>query len=315
LFREGFRLCLPFSPFCSFRSSQSKKILLPTETHLFSTAYWNLPTLSPLRKFGPPSDLAGMSTQIALLFALTQAANDLSDAQSHLTAGNLNYTAGRLTAAQAEYRLAVRILDRTPSPELAVALNNLGSTLVALHEYERALPVLRRAAQVAGEFLTKEQSVQIQGNTIQAMIRLGLFATARPLLEEALAYSEARQTSDLPKLILSRAVICIDEADYACAHRDVSRVLDSVDPQSMLAAIAHATRASTSQRLHQHYRAVVEFETAIEIAKRFPGWEFTAEATDILESYVFSLRKAGRRQRAKAILRKINQRKRMDPTP
>ena len=256
-----------------------------------------------------------MSTHLAFLFALSLDTNPLSDAHRQMTDGNHHFQAGRFVAAEAAYREAVRILDNAPSADLASALNNLGSALAARHQYERALPVLRRADQMAQQFLAPEQRVQIQGNTAQVMIRLGDFSSARPLIDQAVSFADAHSHPYLMYALLSRAAIFIATANWDPAHRDIDRVLQSIDSGHPLASSAHALRASAYQRTGNHRLAVNEFALALEIGNRSPGWIHTSDATDIIDSYSVSLRKAGQRKRAKALRRLGNNRKRIDPTP
>jgi tetratricopeptide (TPR) repeat protein len=147
------------------------------------------------------------------------------------------------------------------------------------------------------------------------MIRLGMHSQAKPIIEQALVVSEVQQGQELPYLLLSRAEICAAESDYACAHQLTDRAMSLVAPESDLCASAHAIRASTWQRCGKHTSAIREFEAAIEIASRNPCWKSSAEATDLLELYSISLQKCGRRKQARSLLREIQQRKRIDPTP
>jgi len=256
-----------------------------------------------------------MTTHLALLFALSLDSNPSSDAHLHLSKGDNHFQCGRLATAEAEYREAVRILENTPSAELALALNNLGTTLAGRHEYERALPVLRRANRMAQQFLTSEQRFQIQGNTAQVMIRLGDYSAARPLVDQVVSFAEAANQPYLLYALLSRAAIFTAALDWDGAQKDIDRVLQSIDNHHPLAPNAHALRATAWQRAGNHRLAVNEFAIALELGDRTPYWIHTSDATDIIDSYSVSLRKTGQRRRAKALVQEVNNRKRINPTP
>jgi tetratricopeptide (TPR) repeat protein len=193
------------------------------------------------------------------------------------------------------WMLSAAAQDPTTS---AVALNNQGAALAARHEFERALPVLRRALAVASTALSAEDYAQVAGNTAQVYIRLGDFAAAEPLVDMANAKCGAGYLS---YAILLRAEVRIGKRDWIRAHTDLDRAFLLIARDSPLLAGAHHLRAVAWHRSGNHKSAVREFALAVEHSRHLPDWSSSLDTLELLSEYGAALRKAGARSLRRAI--------------
>jgi tetratricopeptide (TPR) repeat protein len=232
-----------------------------------------------------------------------------SEGERLLRAGNGLVEAGRAAEAETAFRDAARLLDATPGPDLASALNNLATCLAERGELERALPVIRRAVQVAAAALPPESRAQVAGNLAQVLIRLGESEAARPYAEEAIHLAEDARSPYVAVALLYRIEIQIARRDWRKAHADLDRTFECLNEnhpeRAPLRTIAHGLRAAAWQAAGDHKAALREFEIAVTLGEQLPGWNDSPEKQRMLSQYAQSMRKTGNKRGAEEIVRKL----------
>jgi tetratricopeptide (TPR) repeat protein len=251
-----------------------------------------------------------MSTTLALILSLSLDTVTLSDGRSHLEAGNRFFQSGLHREAQAEFLLASRHLDPGGSaPELAQALNNLAASLAAQHEFHRALPVFRRAMNLAASHLGPLDRAVIAANTAQTLARIGDLAEAGNLIDRAIPVCELARCTEWSSMKLIRAGIHILRMEWRSAHADLDHVLLSSTASAASFPIAHYLRGLLCQRQGNHRLAAVEFALSVDLAAGGGAWKHTLEYDEMLVAYALSLKKIGHSKLARRICNESKKRK------
>lgn len=247
-----------------------------------------------------------MSVSLTILFTLCVASDQNRSVDALLSTGHQFLKTGRIAEAESIFREAVRILDTnsaSPTAELAVGLNNLATALAARHQFERALPVIRRALFIAAQTLDAPATAQIAANAAQVYIRMGDFGAAKPLVIQAeQACSNTTSSPQFEYVLLLRAELHLAEKNWQQTHAalDLAQQRVGSAPHQVTVGIHHL-RGLVWQKSGNRAAAVNEFRAAVEIARQLPDWEESLDSNEFLLHLRDALRQNHQRQLARVV--------------
>jgi tetratricopeptide (TPR) repeat protein len=178
----------------------------------------------------------------------------------------------------------------TDSPEVADALNSLGTLYRATADYAKAEPLHRRAVLMTEKALGPEHpAVAVSLSNLAELYRaLGLSATAEPLYRRALAIYEGALGTDHPAVATSLnnlALLYAARNDYTKAeplHRRALRIREkALGPEHPDVAVSLGNLAALYRARGEYAQSEALQRRALDIRHKAFGWEHPAVATSL----------------------------------